>query len=71
MWPFIYGFRKTTYGWNHQINNIRYDISLTIKKTVMKVTYEYMMTSSDQILGIFLRLNDPFYSVKLILIMLT
>ena len=30
-----------------------------------------MMTSSDQILWIFLRLNDPIYPVKLILIMLT
>ena len=50
---------------------IRDDISLAIKIIVMKVTYEYMMTSSDQILWIFLRLNDPIYSVKLILIMLT
>ena len=50
---------------------IRYDISLAIKKIEMKVTYEYLMTSSDQILWIFLRLNDPIHSVKPILIMLT
>ena len=37
----------------------------------MKATYEYIMTSSDQTLRIFSRLNDPIYSVKLILIMLT
>ena len=44
---------------------------LAIKKIVMKVTYEYMMTSSDQILRIFSRFIDPIYTVKLILIMLT
>ena len=44
---------------------------LAIKKIVMKVTYEYMMTSSDQILWIFSRFIDPIYTVKLILIMLT
>ena len=90
MRPFSYGFfRKTAYGWNHQINCllftlniinpqnyyqnvwIRYDISLAIKKIVMNVTYEYIMTSSDQNLWIFSRLNDPIYSTKLILIMLT
>ena len=55
----------------YQNVRIRYDISLAIKKIVMKVTSEYVMTSSDQILRIFSRLNDPIYSVKLILIMLT
>ena len=77
MRPFIYGFfRKTAYGWNHQINCLlftdyyRYDISLAIKKFVMEVTYEYMMTSSDQILRIFSRSNDPIYSDKLVLITL-
>ena len=55
----------------YQNIRIRYDICLTIKEIVMKVMYEYMMTSSDQILWIFLRLNDPIYPVKLILIMLT
>ena len=55
----------------YQNVRIRYGISLAIKKTVMQVTYEYMMTSSDQTLWIFSRLNDPIYSVKLILMMLT
>ena len=55
----------------YQNVRIRYDISLSIKKTVMQVTYKYMMTSSDQTLWIFSRLNDPIYSVKLILMMLT
>ena len=50
---------------------IWYDISFGNKKIVMKVTYEYMMTSSDQILWIFSRFIDPIYTVKLILIMLT
>ena len=52
----------------YQNVRIRYNISLAIKKIVMKVMYEYMMTSSDQILWIFSRLNDPIYFVKLILI---
>ena len=37
----------------YQNVRIRFDISLAINKIVMKVTYEYMMTSSDQILRIF------------------
>ena len=62
-------FRKATYWWNHQLNlfteqyqspktNIRmfeFDMSLVWQqqKNVMKVTYKYTMTSSDQILWIF------------------
>ena len=37
----------------YQNVGIRFDISLAINKIVMKVTYECMMTSSDQILRIF------------------
>ena len=37
----------------YQNVRIRFDISLAINKIVLKVTYEYMMTSSDQILRIF------------------
>ena len=54
--------------WNYYHNvRIWYDISLIIKKNVMKFKYEYTMTSSDQILWIFSRLNGPIYSFKLIL----
>ena len=79
-------FRKTTYWWNHQLNlfteqyqspktSIRifeFDMLLVWQqqKNVMKVTYKYTMTSSDQTLWIFSRLSGRIYSVKLILLKL-
>ena len=54
----------------YQNVRIWYDISLTIEQIVINITYEYMMTSSDQILWIFWRVSGPIYSVKLILLKL-